>query len=214
MNEREIRALVKDTVKECREFFRQQGWCSAIWDVKVQMSFSGRRKASYGGVRRGSPFISLVLHPYVNKHNANFYEYRSFQHDDEIGNIEGNTQKAVRALVVHEMSHALQYSGAKDVIAASMNISSEVSVRGHGVFWKSIYRAARNALVNDDTTKAIKKPAKIVSAPAHTMKRSAALAFIRDLKNQRWTNREIISCLVRHHYFKKTTATTYTYSVK
>lgn len=214
MNEREMRNLVKDTVKECREFFRQQGWCSAIWDVKVEMSFSGRRKSSYGGVRRGIPFISLVLHPYVNKHYANFYEYRSFQYDKEIGNIEGNTEKAVRALVVHEMSHALQYSGAKDVIAASMNISSEVSVRGHGVFWKSIYRAARNALVNDETTRSIKKPAKVVTTPTHTMKRSAALSMIARLKRQDWSNKEIIYFLVTHHFFKKTTATTYTYSVK
>jgi hypothetical protein len=216
MNEREIKALVRSTVKECRQFFREQGWCSSTWDVKVTTSFAGRRNRSWGGARRGVPFISLALSRYVSTTDSAFHEYRSFRYDKDIGTIVGNTTKAIKALVVHEMSHALQFSGSKDLIAASVGTDIKKNgVGGHGEFWKGIYRAARKALVNDDTVQILSKPVVVPGTLArNTMKRAEALQWISDRKRHGWTNQEIIHHMVVRLAFKRTTATTYTYSVQ
>lgn len=214
MNEREIKALVKSTVAECREFFRKEGWCSSVWNVDVTVSFSAKRARSFGGIRRGRPFISLAMGRYVGTTDGSFYEYRSFQHDRDIGTILNNTVKSVKALVVHEMAHALQYSGSQETIAACVG-ASKFDSNGHGKLWKGIYRAARKAIVNDETVQIMPKPVRVFKLRArNTMKRAEALQWIREAKNRGWTNKEIICHLVTIHFFKKTTATTYTYSVE
>lgn len=219
MNEREITALVNSTVKECREFFIKQGWATSSWNAKTKLSFSSARARSWGGMRRGQPFISLALRHFLNTTDATFREYQSFQHDPQIGTVAGNTAKAIKALVIHEMSHAIQYSGTNEM-AASVGASAFDS-RGHGLLWKGLYRTTRNALLNGIETVIVPQdeivlsnaPIKLGAPRQNTMKRADALAWIREAKARGQSNRTIINTLVMVHRFKKTTATTYTYSV-
>lgn len=212
MQSREIQALVNATVKECTKLFKDNGWADRSWGVDVRMSFSSHRNRSWGGMRRGRPFISLALLRYVGRVNADFIEYKSFNRDREIGSVMGDTTTAIRALVMHEMCHAIQYTGTNQM-AASVGATGFGDRSGHGNLWKNLYRATRNALLG--------QPAKIeptyITTPVvttNTIQRGEALRLIRRWITAGVTKRNIINCLVCDYGFKKTTATTYTYSIK
>lgn len=217
MNPKQIATLVHNTVHECNEFFVTQGWATKGWTPMVRISFSQHRNRSWGGRRHGRPFISLALRRFVGQDKADFNEYPSFRHDSEIGSVQGNTIKAIKALVVHEMCHAIQYSAPAQAFATGGIVTNDV--KGHGTLWKTAYRLARNALVNHDnhtlpvTTKAPVQAKAVKAEATNTMKRQEALEWIRNLKSAGVTNRTIIEMLVDKYSFKRTTATTYTYSV-
>lgn len=146
MTENEIKYLVRTTVAQCKHFFKCNGWIPDDWHPKVKLSFSQHRVRSWGGVRNNQPFISLALIKFANTTKATFHEYPSFAHDPEIGTIYEDTEKAVKALVIHEMCHALQHSQ-KQNLSASFNASSK-DAKAHGSLWKNLYRHTRNTLVN------------------------------------------------------------------
>lgn len=217
MNPKQIEATVNETIKECKQFFVAQGWATNQWNPVVRLSFSEHRNRSWGGRRNGRPFVSLALKRFVGKQDADFIEYPSFARDADIGTVHGNTIKAVKALVVHEMCHAIQHT-TPNAIFANAGITTR-DTRGHGNLWKSVYRLSRKALVNQLQSSAPKQVVQPIqlnvtkTEPTHTMKRQDALAWIRRLKAIGASNRDIIHMLVTSHGFKKTTATTYTYSV-
>ena len=217
MQARDIQALVMQTVKECTTLFKDKGWAPASWNARIKIDFGARRNRSWGGVRRGVPFISLALSRFVGTDVADFQEYRSFAHDREIGSIKGNTINAVRALVIHEMCHAIQYSGTNQM-ASSVGATGFGDRAGHGLLWKNLYRIARNTLMGkpvtiDTTNVAPVKTVKVEEPARNTIKRSEALQLIASWKRRGYANTDIIFKLIVEYGFKKTTATTYTYSV-
>lgn len=213
----QVSAIVDQTVEQCTELFKSQGWASITWKADVKKAFSGRRNRSWGGRRNGSPFISLALIRYVGRSSEqSFIEYKSFQQDPEIGNVLDNTVNAIRALVIHEMCHAIQYTGS-DKMAASAGIKSlgwTGDAVGHGQLWKTLYRITRNALLNKDVKVVeVSEIKEVEVARTHTMSRPNALYLIRSRKAAGVANKDIIAELVNRHGYKKTTATTYVYSV-
>lgn len=218
MTPRDITNLVHATVKECTNLFKANGWASSSWSVKVVASFSTHRNRSWGGTRRGNPFISLSLNKYVGTALANFVEYKSFARDPEIGSVMSNTVNAIRALVAHEMCHAIQFSGTSGMAAS---VGALGDCRGHGMLWKSLYRIARKAIVNGNTKTVNELTSNVVqlvkSSPVqpatNTVKRAEALRLIATWKHYGYTRSSIIAKLVTEYGFKKTTATTYTYTI-
>lgn len=214
MNERDIAAAVTCAVKQCKNLFIERRWVNSDWNPKVVTSFSRRRARSWGGKRNGIPFISLSLHHFINKTTATMHEYKSFERDPEIGTISGPTEQVIRALVAHEMCHAAQFSG---VAANAAKIAGNYKdLRGHGRVWKNMYRETRRALVNGNNVPVVSAPEEkeIVSEPPQNMiKRKEALRLIASWRHAGHPNAVIISRLVIQYGFKKSTATTYTYSV-
>lgn len=218
MQANQIQAIINEAVEDCTKHFKARGWASDNWKCDVRVDFSNSRNRSWGGQRRGRPFISLAVGHYVGRDNADFIEYKSFRADSQIGSVKGNTARAIKALVIHEMCHAIQFSGT-DRMSASFGVDKySKDSRGHGYLWKSLYRISRSALLNSSTVNVPAPIAQSVQSPiaqpaGATMKRSDALEWIRESKRRGHSNKTIINTLVVVHNFKKTTATTYTYSV-
>lgn len=221
MEIREIEAVVDQTVAECKAFFLKNGWVDSKWTVDVKTSFSGRRNRSWGGMKRGRSFISLALSGYmINSATKTFPEYRSFAHDKEIGTYVGSVANCLRALIIHEMCHAIQFTGSA---ASAFKMKGE-DTRGHGALWKTLYRQTRNTLLNyrneanipvvKTATPKAKPVKKIVDRQQNAMGRQEALMYIRSMINRGFTKSEVINLLVTKFDYKKTTATTYVYSVK
>lgn len=145
-----IQSFVDETVAKVLTYVR--GKYDPKFDPLIRTSFSISRHRSWGGMRRGRPFISLALYRYtgMSSHHT-FTEYKSFAHDREIGSVkDAKWQKCLAALIVHEIGHALQYGvSVKDVSAAlSVDADEFGTTRGHCEFWKTIYRDLRNVFVN------------------------------------------------------------------
>lgn len=159
------------------------------FDPIIRISFSGSRSRSWGGKRRGKPFISLALLSYAGMSNAHtFREYKSFEHDPEIGSVKSSQwQKCLAALIVHEIGHALQYSVSVKDISAALSVDTDEfeTTRGHCELWKTIYRDLRKVFVNgvefsDDIV--------ITADAAKTRERQ----LVRDTtgnKNRKWTKK-------------------------
>lgn len=118
--------------------------------VKIRCDYSTNRKCSWGGIRRGKNFISLALNKYSLASHYNdpmtFNEYPSFASDPIIGTISGNWQKALAALIAHEMAHAVELGSIKQNAVSAHGLN----VRGkHGPLWKEIYRKLRINFVNN-----------------------------------------------------------------
>jgi hypothetical protein len=216
MKAQELNEIVKQAVAECTDFFKAQGWVPDDWCIRVTTDFSPRRNRSWGGTRHRVPFISLALHRFTGTNVASFHEYRSFQHDPEIGSVNNNTINAVRATVAHEACHAVQHSCTTHASAAI----GEYDSSGHGAMWKEMYRRTRRALglVRPTTGMTeVKRVKRVIATPTQNntsmIKRPEAMRIIASLKHTGHSNRTIIDVLVNQHGLKKTTATTYTYSV-
>ena len=208
----QISSLVLSTAEQCRQFFVDRGWVSPTWKPQVKISFSLKRKRSWGGSRYGVPFVSLALNRFVGRDRASLYEYRSFAADPVIGSVLNDTERAVRALVMHEMCHAVQYSGGPEVrrqmaAQSAADVNSHV---GHGAVWKNLYRATRSELMDKTPTPTVELTA---IATSHTLTRQQALRLIASRKADQIPNKQIIAELVNRYGYKKSTATTYVYSV-
>lgn len=230
-NESEIRAIVAETVATSIKFFIERGWVDKGWSPDVKLNFTPRGRRSWGGVkwdrRSGSviPFVKLSLGHLVNVPNGWHVEYRSFANDTDIGTVKGDSIKAIRALVVHEMCHAVQYSGKVRAEGSAMRGRSDQN--GHGALWKNLYRECRRNLVNDFGTFVYKVPSvtpevtvknketKVKAAPRKNQKnvlsRDEAYARIRDWFACGMTRKQIIDRFVQVYGYKKGTATTYSY---
>lgn len=218
MNQSEILMLVNQTVGECKFMFSNYGWVPEGWEVVVKTSFSPRRRRSWGGARKGQPFISLALSRFDGTTHATFYEYPSFASSAVIGSVRNDTHKAVKALVVHEMCHAAQYHAlmnqSTNRLAASVAADAN-DTKGHGSLWKNMYKIARESLVNyvHHVPSATVQPVVKQEVAVKKMSgRSEALSWIKVQREKGVGNRAIIDQLVNDYGFKRTTATTYTYT--
>lgn len=148
MTEDQIYNLVHSTVNRCTEFFYDTGLVKPNWSVQTTISFCSRRVNNWGGVRaNGQPFISLALNSYLNTSRESFHEYVEFANDKLIGSIYNSTNKSIRALTMHELSHAVELSNpTKAARAIGMRLTQKDLV-GHGELWKNIYSFTRENLL-------------------------------------------------------------------
>ena len=198
MNQSEITDLIEETVESCTQFFKSKNWVRDDWECNIRYSFSPRRKTSWGGLSsKHEPRISLYLFKYLNTKKATFREYKAFSADPEIGTVYKNTEAAIRALVIHEMSHAVQQSSCRK----RLGIKNDGP---HGERWKMIYRETRNHLLNPYMKKYV----------GPTIDKALALELIAERKIMDWTNRAIILELVNEFGYKENSAKTYVYSVR
>lgn len=125
--------------------------------MKLTLDFSQRRTTSWGGIKKGSPFINLVLKRYVaytspecSDMKMSFDEYSNFNTDPVIGSISGTWQTCLTALIAHEVAHAVQYFSRLDSsIKLPFTVKKDSKEeKGHGVLWKAIYSDLRIQFVN------------------------------------------------------------------
>lgn len=122
--------------------------------LKVRLSFSTKRNRSWGGVTSDwqNPKISLALNKYKcrvwENDKCSFPEYASYAGDRHIGSLFNVTwQKATATLVAHELAHAIQWYVPNDVVCKVIgNIAND---RGHGEYFRAIYRHLRLNLINN-----------------------------------------------------------------
>ena len=219
MTKNEITAIIRDAFKQAVAFAKAEGWVRPNWTCDLRIDPSDRRTRSWGGTRGGQPFISLAIASYV-KGKEYFVEYASYAADPVIGSVKGSVEKSLRALVMHELTHAFQFSGSVKAMAGS-NQSAQIDVRGHGALFKQLYRQLRVKFVNDVVAAPVDYvdytvtpvPQKVQEAPEVTITRQEAFVMISKQFAAGTTASSIIRLLVNKG-MKKTTATTYVYQIK
>lgn len=204
--------LINKVCKEAIAYAREQGWVDSKWTCDVKIDTSPRRTRSWGGQRGLRPFISLAIRPHMN---GTLVEYSSFKNDPEIGTVTGSVEKALAALTVHEIAHAMQYTGNKNAMAGN-SVEAKRDTHGHGALWRKIYRALRNNIVNNKEWAPVEKTTTndvqlVLTSSAPSRAEARRLAY--NMFKQGSTAGEIIRHLVAKS-MKKTTASTYVYEVK
>ncbi len=120
------------------------------FDVRIRCDYSTRRKCSWGGIRNGKNFISLALNGYHLASHYNdpvtFNEYKNFAADPVIGTVTAKWQKALAALIAHEMAHAVELGSIKQNAVSAHGLTA---IGKHGSLWKEIYRKFRINFVNN-----------------------------------------------------------------
>lgn len=126
---------------------------SKDFTLMIRCDFGENRFQARGGnkyfpkMKEYFPFISLSLFRFTNPRCTRFVEYESFAKDPTIGTFCGNSwEKALNALLAHEIAHAIQYSIKDNEIIEMLGGYSI----GHGVFWKNIYTLLRVNFVNNN----------------------------------------------------------------
>lgn len=203
--------LIDKVYKEAVAYARAQGWVDSKWSCEVKIDTSPRRTRSWGGQRRGKPFVSLAIRPHLR---GTLTEYSSFKNDPDIGTVTGSAEKAIAALTVHELAHAMQYSGDRNAMAGN-NVAAKRDAYGHGALWQKIYRELRVKIVNGKQWTPVESGTAEVkmiltsSAPTRGEARRVAVQMFREGS----TAADIIRHLVGLN-MKKTTASTYVYEMK
>ena len=143
--------FVLNLSKQMIEFVRLE-YNAPDFDVRIRCDYSPRRKCSWGGIRGGKNFISLALSKYQTAAQYNdpvtFNEYKHFAADPVIGTVTADWQKALAALIAHEMAHAVELGSIKQNAVSAHGLNQ---VGKHGNLWKEIYRKFRLEFVNDST---------------------------------------------------------------
>ena len=174
MDRKEVYELMLETVKQTEDFFKSKGIVGASFSVKTRTTFGDPEKyfhACGGTDRQGYPMIRANLGYALGSDTRTFYEYRSFAKDPQIGTVFNNTRRAVQALVIHEVCHAVVWCAhnASRVLtspkAAAVNIEQVCYAYGsshnnldttpHGGLWKFFYRQARNYIMENKSTDAV-----------------------------------------------------------
>jgi hypothetical protein len=154
-----VNRFFEDSLTDMISFIRRE-FNAPTFSPKITISFSEHRNRSWGGMRKGVPFVSFAakrfIAPCVNNSNTNFKEYKHFSSDPVIGSVLNvHWTKAVLALIAHELSHALQYFKAcRDNVKSTVGLSSipdssEAAFRNHNIFWQKIYAKLRINFVNN-----------------------------------------------------------------
>lgn len=107
---------------------------------RLQVKTKHRDQRSYGS----RDYISIDMKRY-RKNLTSFAEYRSFADDPVIGTIKDcdNRELLLKCLVVHEMSHHIQYKYGLYTRYLKNNFH-----KPHGDGFKTIYRELRRTLIN------------------------------------------------------------------
>lgn len=205
--------LITDVFNRAVAHAKQQGWVDADWTCGLKIDPSRRRVRSWGGQRNGKPFISLAINSHLT---GRLTEYDSFKTDSDIGSVTGSVEKALAALTMHELAHAIQYSGDTTAIAGN-SVEASNDRHGHGALWRKIYRELRVLFVNNVQWAPYSDQ---LSAEIHSV--AQTVTFSRKQDAQRialyWFRKghrapDIIKRLVKLNV-KKTTAAAYVYEIK
>lgn len=124
------------------ERYIREHLCETFYLGSIKVDPSPRRRASRGGMYKSGPGISIATHYWSQTIGPyRFLEYPSFNEDPQIGGFYSNdTSHALKALVAHETSHALQrWREYEKHLPPS---------KPHGQTFKNIYRTLREVLVN------------------------------------------------------------------
>lgn len=133
-----------EALDECLAVVRERWPALGDFPLKVKLSFARSRTRSWGGWRDGKPFVSLCLDWLLEMPlRREFREYASFADDPEIGSFWGNWRECLRALVAHEVAHAV--CGA---LARTEQAAAWPDLRtAHGNGWREVYRILRAELL-------------------------------------------------------------------
>jgi hypothetical protein len=120
------------------------------FELKTSLRFGRKQNMSWGGERKGKPFISLALYKYrfsvADNSNRLFGEYKSFAKDPVIGSISCNWQKAILVLIAHEIAHAIQHGCDYWKVQETLGVKIKFE-NGHGDYFKTIYAYLRTNFV-------------------------------------------------------------------
>lgn len=214
----EIRSYVESLRKECNEFI------AASYGVKVEpknirLSFSSRRRRSWGGQGRHGMHISLALSSYL-RGSTMFSEYSFIEADPVIGTVRSESwHEPVRALYLHEVAHAIEHA-VKPVLSASAlktdirTVMTGREPRGHGMPWRTIYRNLRSncpypSKIMENTETLVMTATPETKAPAGKRDNGDLVrAFIRENREKvarkdlvRLLQKEFVMTYANAHYF-------------
>lgn len=145
--EREVDAYVNALVEEFKVYICAE-YQIEKFDLKMIVRYSDRYRKSWGGVKHGKPYISLVVSPYINcRSHQHFNEYAHIKNDAEIGEFWGSWRKVIGALIAHELAHCVEYMN-KLLYTKSAALSNETGFGNHGAVWQKIYRDLRGNFIN------------------------------------------------------------------
>jgi hypothetical protein len=113
--------------------------------LQVIIDHSPKRVTSRGGMYAKGPGINLALNSFTRFKQPDgtykFNEYPSFAKDPVIGSVIGSFDKCTKALVVHEIAHAVQFYYVK--------INDIKNDKPHGALFKRFYADLRKEFVNE-----------------------------------------------------------------
>jgi hypothetical protein len=174
---REAEAVVRSTMADLMETIRSSCYADRLpanWAPSVKMDWSENRSRSRGGaggkglyedgglslaMRRRVPADGVGVGPFE------FIEYASIARRSDIGTLKSDDWRdCLRALVAHELAHAVQRSIERT--ARKAKAPSDPSLRKpHGVGWQRIYALLREACFSAKAKVVPLRPAKAVLPP-------------------------------------------------
>jgi hypothetical protein len=187
LQDQETEVMVREALREMVQHIRVK-LNKPDWSCRLKLRFEGSKlRCSRGGLGRDmKPYISLALNTYrwgADFANQTFEEYKSFAWDRVIGSLRNVTKRTcVRAIVAHELAHAVQFTLMFKMATASEYAHGGVNDRGHGVLWKEIYRDLRINFVNGENNMSKKNEVKAVEVPVTTEVATPAPAAKRKAK--------------------------------
>jgi len=182
-----VKAFAIHTLNEMEAFInKNEVFATKSFHMKKRVvSFSKNRKRSWGGIWFGPGKLQYGVSLAVNRYlvtctleqfatgngRRSFYEYAHIANHEVIGScVNVHWQVALRALIAHEVAHALEHSGKVSETIVSENFKHRAPVvsgqrgrvkriKGHGKLWQFIYAELRKEFVNyykvKDLTKAV-----------------------------------------------------------
>ena len=115
-------------------------------------------RCSYGGLERHStekiPYFNLTfvdLLSYKDDDVGTYCEYEDLAHDTVIGDIDCDWKTWVRALVAHELAHAIDHACCYTTPTHArkpIRMQDAIANSTHGQRWQHIYRLLRKQFVN------------------------------------------------------------------
>jgi hypothetical protein len=157
------RGWLNDILTEVKPFARSSAFPfklnAAFWKaLEIRLDYSHYRTNSRGGCFNKKPSISIApqLHP-IDAKNVTFKEYASFADSPSIGSFTSNAEWNFKALVLHELAHAIQYwaRSHKEYLADTRINKAGLTFNGlkppHGQCFQEIYRTLRLTFINHHT---------------------------------------------------------------
>lgn len=175
------------------------------WTPNISVSFSERRRRSYGGVkyykkdREYKPWMSLAAIYFLENNSDCFHEYSEFADDREIGNLPvgASREQCIWALVAHELAHCVQWSLITKVFSRSSikYAHGDDDDRGHGALWKEVYRDLRVNFINGGVK---------MEAAVQNQTNVVNMSGVKAPKEKRVTNRSRVNAIFEANKDKKT----------
>lgn len=143
----ETKAL--EIAKFCEQEFAIQNF---VKNLVIKSSVSANRRRSSGGIRARKPFISIAARHIIASGMLN--EYKFIRNHPKIGSVKGSKEKAMIALLCHELAHAVDYytknKNIPTVYTASASFTANMgSIAGHEEKWQRIYFILREKFLNN-----------------------------------------------------------------